>query len=226
MGFNYKSWAIRMQWHPWNFIARHELSQSNGDTIKIYEVFIALTMGFALGFHENCMGTHASDVISLQPNSSTSVQHQLTHQPWPSLSAACFWAWCWHWWSCMWRWGRWTWSSWSTWMSWPSSSLSSKWGHGGDDGDSGDEDHEASARRLGDMFLSTSEDEEFLEDQHTPDLDNDQLERRSMYRNNRASRLDSRLEGNEMNISNDWCNPEKNSGARGGWLIRGALVYY
>ena len=87
-------------------------------------------------------------------------------------------------------------------MSWPSSSLSSKWGHGGDDGDSGDEDHEASARRLGDMFLST-EDEEFLEDQHTPDLDNDQLERRSMYRNNRASRLDSRLEGNEVNISND-----------------------
>ena len=123
------------------------------------------------------------------------------------------------------RWGRWTWSSWSTWMSWPSSSLSSKWGHGGDDGDSGDEDHEASARRLGDMFLSTSEDEEFLEDQHTSDLDNGQLERRSMYRNNRASRLDSRLEGNEVNISNDWCNPEKNSGARGGWLIRGALDY-
>ena len=129
MGFNYKSWAIRMQWHPWNFIARHELSQSNGDTIKIYEVFIALTMGFALGFHENCMGAHASDVTALQPNSSTWVQHQFTHQPWPSLSAACFWAWCWHWWSCMWRWGRWTWSSWSTWMSWPSSSLSSKWGH-------------------------------------------------------------------------------------------------
>ena len=76
-------------------------------------------------------------------------------------------------------------------------------GDDGDAGDEGDEDHEASARRLGDMFLSTSEDEEFLEDQHTPDLDNDQLERRSMYRNNRASRLDSRLEGNEINISND-----------------------
>ena len=63
-------------------------------------------------------------------------------------------------------------------------------GDDGDAGDEGDEDHEASARRLGDMFLSTSEDEEFLEDQHTPDLDNDQLERRNMYRNNRASRLD------------------------------------
>ena len=63
-------------------------------------------------------------------------------------------------------------------------------GDDGDAGDEGDEDHEASARRLGDMFLSTSEDEEFLEDQHTSDLDNGQLERRSMYRNNRASRLD------------------------------------
>ena len=91
-------------------------------------------------------------------------------------------------------------------------------GDDGDAGDEGDEDHEASARRLGDMFLSTSEDEEFLEDQHTPDLDNDQLERRSMYRNNRASRLDSRLEGNEMNISNDWCNPEKKQWGQG-WLI-------
>lgn len=73
-----------------------------------------------------------------------------------------------------------------------------------DEGDEGDEDdHEESARRLGDMFLSTTEDEEFLEDQQTSDLDNDQLERRSMYRNNRASRIDSRLEGNGMNISND-----------------------
>ena len=101
-------------------------------------------------------------------------------------------------------------------------SCEEDWGDDGDTGDEGDEgdegDHEESARRLGDMFLSTSEDELFLEDQQTSDLDNDQLERRSMYRNNRASRLDSRLEGNGMNISNDWCNPEQKQWGQG-WLI-------